>query len=155
MNTMVKVLALAAISFLLIIACGESKPQVSQEDISVFLDSDSDPYGFELTSDQLDGNADILISYPAISHFAKDADPRVGIDRLPGRVIAHMSVTVEFVFGKKNPEGDYFDAQMLYPRDFDITDLHDDKDNIATCRFWSHERQDKFGPRFEDCRQLN
>ena len=152
---MCKVMILVVILVLLILACGESKPQINQEDISVFLDADNAPYQFELTSAQSGGNADVLISYPAISHFAKDADLRVGIDRLPGRVIAHRSVAVEFVFGKKNPDGDYFDAQMLYPEDFDITGLHDDKDNIAACRYSSHELQNKYGPRFVDCRQLN
>ena len=152
---MAKFLALAVFSFLLIAACGESEPDIDQEDISASLDADNDPYGFDLTSAQSAGDADVLVSYPAISHFAKDADPRVGIDRRPGRVIAHMAVTVEFVFGKKNADGDYFDAQMLYPEDFDITDLHDDKDNIAACRFNSHERKDKYGPRFVDCRKLN
>ena len=66
-----------------------------------------------------------------------------------------MSQTVEFVFGKKNPEGDYFKVQIVYPRDFDITDLHDNKDNIATCRFVDHKFKNKYGPIFEDCRQLN
>ena len=152
---MAKVLALAVFSFLLITACGESKTEIDLEDISVCLNADNDPYEFELTSDQLAGDADVFLSYPAVSHFAKDADLRVGIDRLPGRVIAHMAETVEFVFGKKDADGNYIDAQMLYPEDFDITDLHDDKDNIAACRFWNHGRQDKYGPRFEDCRQVN
>ena len=152
---MFKVLALAVIPFLLILACGESKPQINQEDISVFLDADNDPYQFELTSAQLVGNADVLISYPAISHFAKDADPRVGIDRIPGRVIAHISQTVEFIFGKKNPDGDYFKTQIIYPSDFDITDLHDNKENIAACRFKDHNLKNELGPTFIDCRQLN
>ena len=149
------IVSLIVIPFISILACGESKPEINQGDISVFLNADSDPYQFELTSAQLDGNADILISYPAISHFAKDADPRVGIDRLPGRVIAHTSETVEFVFGKKNPDGDYFKAQILYPRDLDITDLHDNKDNVAACRFEDHKFKNKYGPIFVDCRQLN
>ena len=40
------------------------------------LNASNDPYGFELTPAQESGNADVTISYPAISHFAKDVDPR-------------------------------------------------------------------------------
>lgn len=148
-------LAVLILTGLAALGCVEGNPQISQEDISVFLGAGNNPYGFDLTSAQSAGDADVLISYPGISHFAKDADLRVAIDRLPGRVIAHTAVTIEFVFGKKNSDGDYFDAQILYPEDFDITALHDDKDIIAACRFSSHGIQKKYGPRFIDCRQLN
>lgn len=83
-----------------------------------------------MTPEQVSGDADVLVSYPALTHLAKDgrAAPR------PGRVIGWLREQVEVVYPGQGGD-EYIKVFLNYGDGFDPADLHDDKDNIASCRF--------------------
>ena len=134
----VVVLLLAAI------ACEAEPPPT----IDVTLDQTESAFAIEskLTPEQASGNADVVISYGAITHWIKDGR----VTRLPGRVIAWRDRQVEVLYPGQGGD-EYIKVWVDYGEDYDTGKLHDNKENIASCRF------EKVGnwPAFKQCSKLN
>ena len=141
-------LILTGLIALLAVACGESVPEITVDDVDVTLDAKGNAFAIQsqLTPEQRSGNADVLIAYGAVTHLAKDGPA----SRIPGRVIGWMADQVEVVYPGQGGD-EYIKVWVSYGDDFDPADLHDDKENIASCRY------SKVGnwPGFKECSKVN
>ena len=151
MRSFLAFLILTGILALLFSVACEVEPEITIDDVDVTLDAAGDPFAIksELTPEQASGNADVLVSYGAVTHLAKDY-VGVGIKRLPGRVIGWGSEQVEVVYPGQD-DRDYIKVFVAYGDDFDPDDLHDDKPNIASCRFGMNASW----PIFRECSRVN
>ena len=126
------------------------EPEIAPDDIDVTLDAKGNPFNIEssLTVPQKNGDADVLVSYPAVTHLI--GKTRGPISRIPGRVIGWRTNQVEVIYPGQGQD-EYIKVWVAYGDDFDPADLHDDKQNIASCRFA------KIGgwPIFEECSKVN
>ena len=112
--------------------------------------AEGNPFNIEssLTVPQKNGDADVLVSYPAVTHLI--GKTRGPISRIPGRVIGWRTNQVEVIYPGQGQD-EYIKVWVAYGDDFDPADLHDDKQNIASCRFA------KIGgwPIFKECSKVN
>ena len=133
----------------LCIACGESAPEITVDDADITLDHVADPFTFksELTPEQVAGDATVLVAYGEVTHWIKDKGP---ITRIPGRVIAWIDRQVEVLYPGQG-EDEYIKVWVVYGEDFDTGKLHDNKENLARCRF---DEQTGW-PKFTGCNQVN
>ena len=128
--------------------CIEEVPEVERQ-IDVTLNTSTvNPFAIQsgLKPEQRSGNADVLISYGPVTDLVKDGP----VSRTPGKVIGWREQQVEVVFSRQS-RGDYVKVFIAYDKDFNPDKLHDDKENIASCRF------DTIGswPTFHDCSREN
>ena len=137
------------LALLSVLAC-EVEPEITVDDVDVTLDHAADPFAIEseLTPEQVSGNADILVAYNPITHFI--ADNKGPISRTPGKVVAWRERQVEVLYSRKDG-GDYVRVWVDYGEDYDTSDLHDDKPNIASCRFGTIGTW----PTFRECSKIN
>ena len=139
-----KVILAGLIALLFVVAC-EAEPEPTPD---VVLLTTGNPFAIErkLTQEQASGDADVIVSYPAVTHLAKDGPAA----RVPGRVIGWLKNQVEVIYPGQGGD-DYIKVFVSYGEDFDPADLHDDKDNLASCRF----SQPSGWPIFKDCKKVN
>ena len=125
-------------------------PEEPERPIDVTLDTQENPFAIEekLTPEQASGNADVLVSYGAITHLI--GETRGPISRIPGRVIGWRDRQVEVQYPGQGGD-EYIKVWVDYGEGFDPADLHDNKSNLALCRFG------KIGdwPTFSECSQEN
>ena len=135
------------LALLSVLAC-EVEPEITVDDVDVTIDTSADPFAIKskLTPEQASGNADVLVAYGAVTHLAKDGPA----SRLPGRVIGWMGEQVEVIHSRRDGDS-YVKVFVAYDDDFDPADLHDDKANIASCRF----RINGNWPLFYECSRVN
>ena len=149
MSIRVVAILVGLLALLFTLAC-EVEPEITVDDVDVTIDHSADPFAIksELTPEQKSGDADVLVSFGAITHLAKDGPA----SRSPGRVIGWMADQVEVVFSKRDGD-DYVKVFVSYGDDFDPDDLHDDKANIASCRFIPSTYSN--WPVFGECSKVN
>lgn len=119
--------------------------------IDITLNTDDNPFELksQLTPEQANGKAELLVSYGAITETIERGKMEV---RTSGQIIAWYNPKVEVMYssvwqGKRVHVYVEYDDEDLDPRD----DLHDNKDNLAYCRF---DGSGTF-PRFHHCRRAN
>ena len=132
-----------------LVAC-EVEPEITVDDVDVTIDANENPFAIEskLTPEQASGNADVLVAFGAITQKIEDGR----VSRTPGEVIAWRDTQAEIIHSRR--DGDrYVKVFVAYADgdDFDPADLHDDKANIASCRF---EHSGNW-PIFVDCSRVN
>ena len=141
------------LALLSVLAC-EVEPEITLDDVDVHLDTTGNPFGIQskLTPEQANGEADVLVSFGAVTHLARET--RGGIDRTPGRVIGHAVKMVEVVYSRQDDRGEYVIAFVRYSDGTDPDDLHDGEPNIASCRFGQSPFPGSW-PVFEECSKVN
>ena len=141
-------ITIAALLSLFTLAC-DTEPEITVDDAHVTLDHATDPFAIksQLTPEQASGDADVLVAYKGITHFIADNKP---VSRTPGKVVAWRDRQVEVLYSRKDRDS-YVRVWVDYGEDFDTGKLHDDKDNIARCRY----EEPTGWPMFVDCNRVN
>ena len=105
------------LALLFSVAC-EVEPEITVDDVDVTLDHATDPFAIksQLTPEQASGNADVLVSYGAITHLI--GDNKGPISRTPGKVVAWRDRQVEVLYSRKDGDN-YVRVWVDYGEDFD------------------------------------
>ena len=141
-------IALAGLLVMLAIIACEVEPEITVDDVDVTIDTNANPFAIEskLTPEQASGDADVLVAFGAVTQLIKDGV----VSRTPGEIIGWRDLQVEIVHSTRERD-DWVRVFVAYDEDFDPADLHDDKANIASCRF----RYNGDWPIFVDCSRAN
>lgn len=140
---------LILIALMFTIAC-EVEPEATPVPPDVVLTGQGNAFTIksELTPEQASGDADVLVSYPAVTHLL--GETRGPVSRIPGRVIGWRTLQVEVIYPGQG-EDEYIKVWVVYDKDFDPADLHDDKPNLASCRY----EEPTGWPKFYECSKVN
>ena len=138
----------AIVILMAMVACGV------EPEITLDLDWSENPFAIKskLTPEQANGDADVVVSYGAITHMADET--RDFIEGTPGMVIGHSFNTVDVVHARRDDKGEYVRTVMVYSDGIDMFDLLDGKSNIASCRFQPSSHPDGW-PTFGECDKVN
>ena len=150
---MLRAIVAAIVILMMLVACAV-EPEITVDEVDVILNADENPFAYKskLTPEQASGDADVLVAYGAITHFVSET--RGFIDRTPGRVIGQIGEIVEVVHSRQDDRREHVIAFMIYAEGTDTDDLHDDKPNIAFCRFQPSTYPGAW-PAFGECSKVN